>query len=71
MSKGPTLTPRKEAERAAAEARLAAALRDNLRRRKEQARGQDRRPEAPRETPAGLSPGVIYSKNGPGGRTEG
>jgi hypothetical protein len=42
MSRTPDATSRKSAERAAREARLAKALRDNLRRRKEQARAQDR-----------------------------
>jgi hypothetical protein len=40
MSKPPNLTPQKSAARAAREERLAKALRDNLRRRKEQARAQ-------------------------------
>ena len=38
MPDSPRLTPAKSAERAAREARLAEALRDNLRRRKQQAR---------------------------------
>jgi hypothetical protein len=52
MADSPRLTPGKGAERAAREARLAEALRDNLRRRKEQARARaaDR---APSDTPAG------------------
>jgi hypothetical protein len=37
------MTPEKSAERAAREARLAKALRENLMRRKEQKRAQDRR----------------------------
>jgi hypothetical protein len=40
MPDSPRLTPEKDAERAAREARLAEALRDNLRRRKEQARAR-------------------------------
>jgi hypothetical protein len=42
MSRPPHLTPQKSAARAAREERLAKALRDNLRRRKEQARAQER-----------------------------
>jgi hypothetical protein len=40
MPDSPRLTQEKSAERAAREARLAEALRDNLRRRKEQARAR-------------------------------
>jgi len=40
MPDSPRLTRAKEAERAAREARLGQALRDNLRRRKEQARAR-------------------------------
>ena len=40
MPDSPRLTRAKEAERAVREARLAQALRDNLRRRKEQARAR-------------------------------
>jgi hypothetical protein len=56
---GPKLTEGKRADRAGREQRLAAALRDNLRRRKEQARAQaasrdaqDGAP-APRDEPGG------------------
>jgi len=42
MSEPPRMTPEKSVERAAREARLAKALRDNLVRRKEQKRAQDR-----------------------------
>jgi hypothetical protein len=43
MSEPPRITSRKSIERAAREARLAKALRENLVRRKEQKRAQDRR----------------------------
>ena len=43
MSEPPRITPKKSVERAAREARLAKALRENLVRRKEQKRAQDRR----------------------------
>jgi hypothetical protein len=42
MSEPPHITPKKSVERAAREARLAKALRENLVRRKEQKRAQDR-----------------------------
>jgi hypothetical protein len=58
MKDFPDLTPAKRAERAAQEERLAKALRDNLRRRKEQLRARDeqkvvqpQRPERGREPP--------------------
>ena len=43
MAEHPRLTPKKKAESAARTERLAKALRDNLRRRKEQARAQQER----------------------------
>jgi hypothetical protein len=43
MSVTPTITPKKSVEQAAREARLAKALRENLVRRKEQKRAQERR----------------------------
>jgi hypothetical protein len=43
MTEPPRITARKSIERAAREARLAKALRENLVRRKEQKRAQDRR----------------------------
>lgn len=43
MREPPRITPEKNAERAAREARLAKALRENLVRRKEQQRAQDQR----------------------------
>ena len=45
--RSPDLTPRKRAERAARDERLAQALRENLRRRKEQARAQAERAARP------------------------
>jgi len=59
MSVTPTITPKKSVERAAREARLAKALRENLVRRKEQKRAQEgqrvpqsRSPDRKREPPA-------------------
>ena len=59
MRESPRITPEKSAERAAREARLAKALRENLVRRKEQKRARDRRAMSQsqgankeRETPA-------------------
>jgi hypothetical protein len=46
MREPPRITPEKSAERTAREARLAKALRENLVRRKEQQRAQDRREQA-------------------------
>jgi hypothetical protein len=43
MSEPPHITPKKSVERAAREARLAKALRENLLRRKGQKRAQERR----------------------------
>jgi hypothetical protein len=43
MTEHPHLTPKKKAESAARTERLAKALRDNLRRRKDQARAQQER----------------------------
>jgi hypothetical protein len=48
MSETPRLTPTRRAEHEAREKRLAAALRSNLRRRKEQARARDDK-AAPKE----------------------
>ena len=48
MREGPNLTAGKRADRAGCDARLAAALRDNLRRRKGQARAQAASREAGR-----------------------
>jgi hypothetical protein len=56
MNNSPTLTSAKAAEHAARDERLAKALRDNLRRRKEQAAGRPAKP-------AVLSGGALSSKN--------
>jgi hypothetical protein len=56
MQRSPTLTPSKAAERAARDERLAKALRDNLRRRKEQMTARPAKS-------AGLSGGALSSKN--------
>ena len=57
MSEPPSITPKKSVERAAREARLAKALRENLVRRKEQTRAQNRRALAQsRETGAEREP---------------
>jgi hypothetical protein len=50
MAEPPQLSPKKSAERIARTERLAKALRENLRRRKEQARAQKQR--APSDGPA-------------------
>jgi hypothetical protein len=55
MSRAPELTPHKAAERAAREERSAQALRDNLRRRKAQARAQARHGEGIADDAAALS----------------
>jgi hypothetical protein len=62
MKQTPELTPRKQAERAARERRLAEALRANLGRRKEQARAQAGRA-------AGLSGEPLSGKNNAHGGT--
>jgi hypothetical protein len=64
MRESPNFSGRKEAERAARQARLAAALRDNLRRRKEQRRAQEANREPPGEIPADLSGLALSSKSG-------
>ena len=53
MTRTPDATSRKSAERAARDERLAQALRDNLRRRKEQVRAQAQRAAEQREDHAG------------------
>ena len=63
MREGPNLTGGKRADRAARDARLAAALRDNLRRRKEQARAQTARRDGQRGVPPGLSGTALSSKS--------
>jgi hypothetical protein len=64
MRERPKLTPEKEAERAAQNARLAAALRENLRRRKEQARAQTEGRARRDNVPGGLSGTALSSKSG-------
>jgi hypothetical protein len=51
MNKPPPIIPKKSVERAAREARLAKALRENLLRRKAQKRAQDGRAVAQSEEP--------------------
>ena len=51
MSATPIITPKKSVERAAREARLAKALRENLVRRKEQKRTQEGRTVPQSQTP--------------------
>jgi hypothetical protein len=63
MREGPNLTGGKRADRAARDARLAAALRDNLRRRKEQARAQAASREARGGAEAGLSGAALSGKS--------
>jgi hypothetical protein len=67
MREGPKLSVRKEAQRAARDARLAAALRQNLRRRKEQSRAQAADRAAGGEAPADLSGKPPSSKRGGAG----
>jgi hypothetical protein len=64
MRDGPNLTTGKRADRAGRDARLAAALRDNLRRRKEQARAQTASRAPPGGAPAGLSDTALSGKSG-------
>jgi site-specific DNA recombinase len=63
MRQGPSLTTGKRADRAARDARLAAALRDNLRRRKEQARAQAASPKVVDRAQAVLSGNALSSKS--------
>jgi hypothetical protein len=63
MSDGPVITDKRRADRAEREARLAQALRDNLRRRKEQQRARDQGDEKAAADRAGLSPGPPFSKS--------
>jgi hypothetical protein len=64
MRERPRLTPEKVAEQAARNARLAAALRENLRRRKEQARAQTAGRAIRDDAPGGLSGTQLSSKSG-------
>lgn len=52
----PRLTLARRAERAARDKRLAAALRENLRRRKEQARAREDNPDADNREPGAADP---------------
>jgi hypothetical protein len=61
MPDSPRLTREKDAERAARETRLAEALRDNLRRRKEQARAR----AADRDMPDSLADSPVDAPAGP------
>ena len=63
MRNGPALTPRKEAERAARDERLGRALRDNLRRRKDQARLQAAASRGDADTSTTLSGERLSSKS--------
>lgn len=63
MKKSPGLSPRKAAARAARDERLARALRDNLRRRKEQARAQAAPPGAAAAPGSVLSGGRLSRKS--------
>ena len=69
MKDAPHLSPRKQEERAARNERLAQALRDNLRRRKEQARMQAERAPHPADVRDGLSGVPLSGKTKPHGGT--
>jgi hypothetical protein len=64
MHEGPHFSARKEGERGARTARLAAALRENLRRRKEQQRARTRDLPGLDEPPADLSGDPPSGKSG-------
>jgi hypothetical protein len=70
MSKTPDSSPRKRGDRVARDERLAQALRENLHRRKEQARAQAERAVKPNNASSGLSGAPLSSKtNRHGGST--
>ena len=70
MNEPPYPSPRKQEQRAARNERLAQALRDNLRRRKEQARVQAERARHPADVSDGLSGAPLSGKtNRHGGTT--
>jgi hypothetical protein len=69
MQGSPKLSPRKAAARAARDERLARALRDNLRRRKEQARAQAAPPDTAADPGSILSAAPVSRKSKPGGGT--
>jgi hypothetical protein len=71
MRSAPELSPRKEAERAARNERLAQALRDNLRRRKERARAQADRAGGEADATDTLSRAPLSSKSNRRGGTTG
>jgi hypothetical protein len=62
MIKRPDLPRRKQAERTARDQRLGRALRDNLRRRKEQSRAREAHAAAAADACAGLSGEPLSSK---------
>jgi len=62
MKEPPTLSPRKQEERAAREERLAQALRNNLHRRKEQVRAQAGRATRPANIRDSLSGAPLSGK---------
>jgi hypothetical protein len=68
MKQRPDLSPDKESERIARNARLARALRDNLKRRKEQARAQAAA-AGEGQVRASLSDEALSSKSTPHGGT--
>jgi hypothetical protein len=63
MRSSPVLTPRKAAERAARDERLSRALRDNLRRRKDQARLQAAASRGDADASAALSGKQLSGKS--------
>jgi hypothetical protein len=70
MHESPNLSPRKQEQRAARNERLAQALRNNLHRRKEQARVQAERAPDPADVRDGLSGAPLSGKiNRHGGAT--
>jgi hypothetical protein len=69
MNKTPDISPRKRAERALRDERLAQALRENLHRRKEQARAQAERAGKPDTAGNGLSGAPLSSKTDRNGGT--
>jgi hypothetical protein len=70
MKEPQSLSPQKQEERTAREERLAQALRDNLRRRKEQVRAQAERATRPANVCDGLSGAPLSGKtNRHGGST--
>jgi hypothetical protein len=62
MNEFPDVSPQKRAEQAARDLRLGQALRDNLRRRKEQARTRAGRTATPTDAGSGLSDAPLSGK---------